>query len=119
MGGNSVLIGLTGGRVRKAVANLGRLQRIGGRGGRRPAGGNRCEDLHRQRDQNDRKEFLQLPPHGESNQDAPPIIVGLSSRDGLLAKRSLSARNWKDFCTRILFVRELTGYRDNLTILPQ
>jgi hypothetical protein len=46
-----------------AVADLDRAQRIGSGNGGGPAAGDRCENLHRESDQNDRKKFSQPLPH--------------------------------------------------------
>ncbi|SRR5216684_4674895 len=52
-------------RTRVAVTNNGRLQRIGGGDAGRPACADRCENLHRQGNQDDWKKFSQPPPHRE------------------------------------------------------
>ena len=50
------LVGLPGRRV--AVADFNALERIRGGDGGRPARADRCENLHHQCDQDDRKKFL-------------------------------------------------------------
>ena len=50
-------------RSRIAMTNDSRMQRIGGRDAGRPACADRCENLHRQGNQDDRKKFPQPPPH--------------------------------------------------------
>jgi len=52
----AALVGPSGGRV--AVADFNALKRIGGGDGGRPACAYRCQNLHHQRDQDDRQKFL-------------------------------------------------------------
>ena len=76
----AALVSLAG-TVRQAVADFGPLQGVGSASGRRPRGSDRCKDLHRQRDQDDRKEFLELPPHrGNPTKARHLITVGPPSR---------------------------------------
>jgi hypothetical protein len=58
-----LVAGLTLGRSPGIVTDSGRMQWIRGGDAGRPARSDRCEDLHRQGDQDDRKKFPQPPAH--------------------------------------------------------
>ena len=59
----TVLIAWLGRGAGRVVADFGRAQRIGDGNRGRPARGDGCENLHHQRDQQDRKKSLVAPPH--------------------------------------------------------
>ena len=71
----AALIGPIGGRSHIAVANFNRPQRIGGNEGGGPARPDRCQNLHRQRDQKDRQKCPQPLPHQLTNSAHRHLII--------------------------------------------
>jgi hypothetical protein len=76
------VIALAGVRSAALMTDRRRTQRIRGKGGR-PAGGDRCKNLHHQCHQHDRKEFPQPPAHRQDNplQRAQLIMLRVGCRD--------------------------------------
>jgi hypothetical protein len=87
----AMLAGLPGPIRRRcgiAMANDGRMKRIGGGEAGRPRRSDRCEYLHRQGNQDDRKKFPQTPAH----QPTHPFRLSPTNHTGNRKSRSGSPR---------------------------
>jgi hypothetical protein len=62
----ATLITLLAGSGSAIMTDGSQAKRVGSGDGGGPARADRCQNLHHQRDQDDRKEFLQMPPHFEN-----------------------------------------------------
>ena len=84
------------GRRPVVVADGGLEQRVGRTDAGRPARHDRRENLHRQGDQDDRKEFPQPPAHKQTHplQRGQLIMLRVRSRDWVPGKLTLSAAKY-------------------------
>jgi hypothetical protein len=76
-----ILIALGRIRWRQAVADLGSTERIGDDHRGRPGRSDWRQNLHRQRDQDDRKIFLETPSHRYESTRAQLTTAHAASRD--------------------------------------